>query len=93
MMHSPEAEGEDRLGGSNPLLRATAAAHVEMVQLLLAADADVDVGNADGVSVMVTAAKAGSVEIVRLLGEGDADPDRTDEAGRTPLHIAVEAAD
>ena len=59
--------------------------HVEIVRLLVEANADRDKAASDGATPMVCASLNGNVDIVRLLVEANADKDKADTDGKTPL--------
>ena len=65
--------------------------HLEVVSLLLEADADTDMcGNIYGETPLLSAAFNGDLDIVRLLLEAGADKEKFDIDGQTALHNASE---
>ena len=61
---------------------------VPVVELLLAAGAEIDAVNNTGFSPLHHAAEAGSPDAARALIAGGADPDLTNFAGRVPIQTA-----
>ena len=58
---------------------------LEVVRLLLEANADKDKAFEDGATPLFVAAENGQLEVVRLLLEAKADKDKGDQIGVTPL--------
>lgn len=79
-------------GGSTPLLFAARVGDVESAKLLIAAGADVNEAQPDGVSALVAAAHSGHTALGALLLDKGADPNAA-EAGYTPLHAAIDRSD
>jgi ankyrin repeat protein len=75
-------------GGYTALLFAAQQGDVESAQLLLAAGALVNDGDAAGASTLVTAAHSGHAKVAKLLLDRGADPNAAG-AGYTALHAAV----
>lgn len=73
-----------------PLHLAVNRGDLDLVQLLLAADANPSIQNSDGHSPLHIATAQESAKIVRVLLEHEADANIQDNEGKTPLHIAVE---
>ena len=89
----------------SPLLWAVSLQNRELVQVLLDAGADVAKGNVEGNQALHiacgdsleqwqnirygTSRNAGSVEIVKLLLKNKADPNAKNQAGQTPLAVAM----
>jgi len=71
--------------GGTPLLYAAAYGHKEIVELLIAADADLNVRDEDGKTTLHFAALNGRKVIVELLIAKGADVNAKDEDGETPL--------
>jgi ankyrin repeat protein len=61
-------------GLSFPLPRATSGTHTQVIQLLLASGADVNVKDANGFTPLIAAAATGKIEIVDVLLKHGADP-------------------
>lgn len=79
----PRAEG-----GFTPLLHAVLAGELEVVQVLLAAGADVNDASPDGVTALMLALTKRHEAVALYLLERGADPDPAD-AGYTALHLAA----
>jgi ankyrin repeat protein len=87
--------------GSTPLIRAVAAADMEMIKLLLANKADATLSLADQQTTIIAAisgraSETQAIEIVRMMKEAGADVNtiaqvnhRYDSRGGTALHYAV----
>ena len=71
------------------------ANHVELVQLLLLANAQVDQANSRGVTPLCAACAAGHTAVTRLLIDHGASPGlcNSDGTDRTPLHAAAKRGD
>lgn len=78
-----------RAHGWTPLFAATVAGRLEVIRLLLAAGAEVDVADDHGRTPLLYAALHGQSAAALLLVRGGADPRRADEVGRTPLSVAT----
>ena len=78
--------------GRPPLYAASAQGHLdlEVVRLLLEANADKDKAGNDGYTPLFIAVERRHVEVVRLLLEAKADKDKTTHDGFTPLCYAAE---
>ena len=74
-----------RSDGNTALMQASHAGHVEVVSLLLDADADKDFADSDGRTALMWASRAGHVEVVSLLLDAGPDKDSADNDGRTAL--------
>ena len=79
-------------GGATPLLFAARVGDAESARLLLAAGADANDSQPDGVSALVLAAHSGNGPVAALLLEHGADPN-ADGSGYTALHAAVLRSD
>jgi ankyrin repeat protein len=77
------------VGGLTPLLYAARAGCLGCVQSMVAAGADKDRPNPDGMTPMMIALDNGSPEVALYLLEQGANPHTWDWWGRTPLYIAV----
>ena len=67
----------------------SAARHTDIVRLLLARNADVELEGEKGATPLHGAVWANSVEKVRLLLEHGANPNIHDETGRSPAYLAA----
>jgi ankyrin repeat protein len=76
-------------GGLTPLLYAARAGCLGCVQAMLAAGADKDRPNPDGMTPMIMALDNGHVDVARHLLDRGANPHTWDWWGRTPLYVAV----
>src|SRR5262245_56162867 len=79
-------------GGATPLLFAARVGDLESARLLVAAGADVNDAQPDGVSALVLAAHSGNGSVGALLLEHGADPNAFG-SGYTALHAAVLRSD
>ena len=79
-------------GGSTPLLFAARVGDVESARLLIAAGADVNDAQPDGVSALVAAAHSGHTALGALLLEKGADPNAA-QGGYSALHAAIDRSD
>ena len=64
--------------------------HLEAVQTLIDAGADLDIGDEHGSNAMVLATINGHLDVTAALLEADADPNVADEYGRTVLFVATD---
>ena len=76
--------------GYTPLHWATSYGNAEMVQLLIAAGADVDTRSESGITPLQNAAGSGTAEMVQLLITAGADVNTRSRFGHTPLIMAAE---
>jgi ankyrin repeat protein len=77
-------------GGLSALLLAAREGHVESVQALLDAGADIDgLGAGDHMSPMLLAATNGHFDLAKQLLEWGADPKLASDAGATPLYAVL----
>jgi ankyrin repeat protein len=76
-------------GGWTPLWYAADEGHKEIVELLIAKGADVNVKNKGDVTPLYGAARSGRKEVAELLIAKGADVNARDDVGRIPLHIAT----
>jgi len=79
-------------GGATPLLFAARVGDVESARFLLAAGADANDAQPDGVSALTLTAHSGNGQVATLLLEHGADPNAA-AAGYTALHAAVLRSD
>jgi len=72
------------------LIEASRSGNVQMVQLVLASGAgmDLDAVNGDGATALSIACEEGHLEVVHFLCEQGADKDKAVDDGATPLWIA-----
>jgi ankyrin len=77
-------------GGLSPLLYAARDGRLDIVQTLVAAKADVNQVDANGITALIDAISNNHVEVARYLVDHGADINATDWYGRTPLWSAVE---
>ncbi len=82
-----DLEGSPNMGVT-PLIAAARAGHADVVGVLLAAGAKVNVADTRGRTPLMAAVDAGDEESARLLLARDADVHAVDGAGRTALDIA-----
>jgi ankyrin repeat protein len=76
-------------GGMTPLLYAARDGRVDVARLLVAAGADLELGDGNGIRPLLMAALNGQVAVARLLVEKGADVNADDFWGRSPLWAAV----
>jgi ankyrin repeat protein len=77
-------------GGMTPLLYAARDGRVEMARMLVAAGADLELGDGNNIRPLLMAALNGQVDVARLLVEKGANVNADDFWGRSPLWAAVE---
>ena len=76
---------------SSPLLEAAAKGHKEIVELLIANKADINITDLTGVNPLMKAAREGHIEIVRLLVANGADINASSfQEGATALFFALQ---
>lgn len=84
------AAGEN---GCNPLRLAATRCHIKIIKFLAAAGANLDAAGEEGWTALHFAAETGKLGVVQCLVEAGAKIDPTltfaEEAGRTPLFLAV----
>ncbi|MEQ9375502.1 MAG: ankyrin repeat domain-containing protein [Imperialibacter sp.] len=73
-----------------PIHSACAISNVPIVNLLIAAGANVNLPQQKGICPIHSACHNGSLEIVRILVAAGADPTIADEGGKTPTDYALE---
>ena len=71
------------------LMLASENGHIETVQALIAANANLNMKNHIGQTALMYACAKGHTEIVEALIAADADPNIQDQYSVTPLHIAA----
>src|SRR5438552_12955234 len=87
----PERGNRQPIPGSmTPLLYAARDGKLDVVKLLIAAGADVNEVEANGISVLLMAISNNRMDLARFLIEKGADVNHADWYGRTPLWQAVE---
>jgi ankyrin repeat protein len=79
--------------GITSLMLAVMGDDVKMIEILLAAKADINARGKDGDSALLAAAYSENIEIVRLLVRSGADVSAVDENGWNLLHKAVVSGD
>ena len=77
-------------GGMTPLLYAARDGRLEPARRLVAAGADLELGDGNAIRPLLTAALNGQIAVARLLVEHGANVNADDFWGRTPLWAAVE---
>lgn len=78
--------------GQTALMLAVSHGRLDMVRMLVAAGADINIHDEDGSTALMCAAEHGHLAIVKfLVGHPDTDPTLMDNDGSTALTIAVEA--
>jgi ankyrin repeat protein len=77
------------VGGLTPLLYAARAGCLDCVKTMIAAGADKDRPNPDGMTPMIMALDNGFPEVAQFLLEQGANAQVWDWWGRTPLYVAV----
>lgn len=77
-------------GGMTPLLYAARDGRTDEARLLLAAGADIELGEANGIRPLLMALLNDQLGVATLLLEHGADVDADDFWGRTPLFAAVD---
>jgi len=73
------------------LMTAALLGHARIVELLLAAGADIDNVDQNGTTALMEAARCGSVAVIQLLAKRKACADRVDTSGRCALMIACQS--
>ncbi len=81
----------DRTNGETALMVGAARGNVDIVALLIYAEADLDLPDNSGETALIKAIRAGELEIMRLLIEAGADPNLADYTGLEPRDHAERA--
>ncbi len=90
----PERGERDPIpGAKTPLLYAAREGHLEIVRMLLAAGADIEKADADGITPLLMAILNEHLDVAHFLLEHDANVNATDWYGETPLWAAVDVRD
>ncbi|CAL1143949.1 unnamed protein product [Cladocopium goreaui] len=89
LMLPQEPNSMDR-AGETAALKACRRGHMEMMQLLCYADADMNLSNNQGETPLMLAAQHGHQEIVEFLLENDVEKDPSNCWGETPVFKAAE---
>jgi ankyrin repeat protein len=77
-------------GGMTPLLYAARDGRLEVARVLVAAGADLELGDGNNIRPLLMAALNGQIDVARLLVEKGANVNADDFWGRSPLWAAVE---
>ena len=77
-------------GGQTPLLFAARHGSLGAARALVAAGANLNLADPDGISPTLLAIRNGHYDVAALLVEKGADVNAVDRAGRTPLYVAVD---
>ena len=77
-------------GGMTPLLYAARDGRLEAARMLVAAGADLELGDGNGIRPLLMAALNGQIDVARFLAERGANVNADDFWGRSPLWAAVE---
>ena len=73
-----------------PLTAAAGAGHIDVVEQLLLADADVEAVDEDGVTALGSAAAGGHLGVVEMLLEAGANPKHQDRYGNVAVSYAID---
>ncbi|OLP73222.1 Cortactin-binding protein 2, partial [Symbiodinium microadriaticum] len=87
LLHRPQ---DPDSGPPTPLFVAAEHGHLQVIRLVLEANADKDKADENGATPLYIAAQNGQLEVVRLLLEANVDKDKAKHSGATPLYIAAE---
>ena len=74
---------------STPLYRASQKGHLEVIELLLAKEADPTIATTDGIAPLHEAARIGHLEIAQRLVDHGADVNALTDFGKPSIHFAV----
>ena len=77
-------------GGMTPLLYAARDGRLETARMLVAAGAELELGDGNGIRPLLMAALNGQIDVARFLAERGANVNADDFWGRSPLWAAVE---
>ncbi len=77
-------------GGFTPLLYAARDGRIDIVQMLIARKANIELAEANGITPLQMAIGNENIALARYLLEKGANPNTPDAYGRTPLWLAVE---
>jgi uncharacterized protein len=77
-------------GGMTPLLYAARDGRLETARMLVAAGAELELGDGNGIRPLLMAALNGQIDVARFLAESGANVNADDFWGRSPLWAAVE---
>lgn len=86
-----DLDDADTNEGLTPLILAVRAGHVDMIERLLGAGAELEKAGAQGVTPLHMAAMAGQLDAMVLLLEHGADPSHRAEMGGATVHLAAAA--
>ena len=79
------------LGGLSTLGFAAREGCVECIPVLVEGGADINAGDEDGITPLISAIINGHYDVAGLLIEKGANPNSADRTGRTPLYSAVDS--
>ncbi|OLP98922.1 Ankyrin-1 [Symbiodinium microadriaticum] len=85
----PQEPNATDADGETAALKASRAGHMEMMQLLSYADADMNIISCEGSAPITEAARNGHIEVVRFLLESGVNKDIGNQGGETPLYLAA----
>src|SRR5436190_5198657 len=77
-------------GGMTPLLYAARDGRLETARMLVAAGAELELGDGNGIRPLLMATLNGQIDVARFLAERGANVNADDFWGRSPLWAAVE---
>jgi ankyrin repeat domain-containing protein 50 len=89
LKNNPDLVSNRDKNGETPLSLAAGAGHADLVKLLLASKADVNVKDNNGATPLYAAAGFGHKSTVQLLLANRADVNARDKYGMTPLFVAT----
>ncbi|MEY4183445.1 MAG: hypothetical protein RLZZ217_2071, partial [Planctomycetota bacterium] len=83
----------DNITGDTPLMRASRSGKPDSLKMLIAAGADVNIVNKQGLTPLLVAAQSGTPEKVRMLLDAKANRDAKGPLGKNALEIAKARTD
>ncbi|MGA7657327.1 MAG: ankyrin repeat domain-containing protein [Methylocella sp.] len=75
--------------GTTPLMKASHSGHAEIMRMIIAAGANLDVRNADGNNALWLACVGGSIDAMNVLIQAGINIDNYNDNGATPLMYAA----
>ena len=75
--------------GTTPLMKASHSGHAEIMRMIIAAGANLDVRNADGNNALWLACVGGSIDAMNVLIQAGINIDNHNDNGATPLMYAA----